>query len=143
MPMDDVKDFESCLSDVADGLKLEAGVVFTLVVMCVQFELLFRMREDPVPFALADVEGLAISRIDKPIDVVAKRFVDFIGKAFSGHGLVVGVVVEAESEVEFVELDFPCRSIGGGDPVVINGVDGPIGVELDHRVAFAVRSTAL
>ena len=58
---------------------------------------------------------------------------DFTRKAFSGHGSVVGVVVEAEGEVKFLELDFPCRSIGGGDPVVINGVDGPIGVELDHR----------
>ena len=141
--MDDVKDFKSCLSDVAYGLKLEAGVVFTLVVLGVQFELLFRMREDSVPFALADIEGLAISRIDQPVDVVAKRLVDFNRKAFSGHGSVVGVVVEAESEVEFIELDFPRRSIDRSDPIVINRVDRPVGIDLDYCVSFAVRSTAL
>ena len=141
--MDDVQHFETSLSDVADGLELEAGVVFTLVVFGVQFELLFGMREDPVPLALTDIESLAVSWIDQPVYVIAQRLVDFLGKAFSGHGSVVGVVVEAEGEVKFLELDFPCRPIGGRNPVVINGVDGPVGVELDNRVAFAVRATAL
>ena len=140
--MDDVQHFETSLSDVADGLELEAGVVFTLVGFGVQFELLFGMREDPVPLALADIEGLTVSWIDQPVYVIAQRLVDFLGKAFSSHGSVVGVVVEAEGD-QIPQLDFPCRPIGGRNPVVINGVDGPVGVELDNRVAFAVRATAL
>lgn len=43
---------------------------------------------------------------------------------------------------KFIELDFLYRSIDRSDPIVINGVDGLGGVELDQRVAFAVRPTA-
>ena len=90
MPMDDVQHFETSLSDVADGLELEAGVVFTLVVFGVNSSCCLAC-ERPCPLALTDIESLAVSWIDQPVYVIAQRLV--ISWKLSGHGSVVGVVV--------------------------------------------------
>jgi hypothetical protein len=59
--MDHVGDLESGQSDVANAFELQVRIVVT--------NLLANVREHPVALALADVERLAVPRIDQPVHV--------------------------------------------------------------------------
>lgn len=77
MSVNDVSDLESCHVDLPNSLQLGVELIPT------EDLLLTDVGEDPVPLALADVERLAVARIDQPVDVVLQLVLYFRRKGFS------------------------------------------------------------
>jgi len=63
MPVDDVGDLEAGDADFADALELVTEVVAVLA------QLIVDVRKDAVALALADVERLAVARVNEPVNV--------------------------------------------------------------------------
>jgi hypothetical protein len=63
MPVDDVGDLEAGKADFADALELVTEVVAPLA------QLIVDVRKDAVALALADVERLAVARVNEPVNV--------------------------------------------------------------------------
>ena len=63
MPVDDVGNLEAGNADFADALELVTEVVALLA------QLIVDVRKDAVALALADVERLAVARVNEPVDV--------------------------------------------------------------------------
>ena len=74
MPVHDMDDFKASSSDLSDCSELQAGVILVDVGVVADLKLLSRMVKDSIACPLANLEGLPISRINKPIDVVLEGF---------------------------------------------------------------------
>ena len=91
--MDNMDDFKTSGSDLTDRSELQAGLVLINVGVVADLQLLNCMSKDTVSFSLADVEGLPISGVDKPIDVVLESFDSLLRKLIHKLLGVVGIYV--------------------------------------------------